>query len=402
MAFPLEISVEHKPPVGLPYITGGKLEATEFFRLPKSKKKLMNYAYLISGEYPPPLRYGANKKERGENAKQQYQWLGEKIGYKFNTVWNGTMFGEWVLPHREIIYRLCFGPFGRERVGTRLDYSPKLLRQFWLSKDSVIQAEKDGIFNIAPLLMHYGVPDASPRMLKNFYGNGLWRKLSHQSLYRNKMLARFEPSEVSVLIDLPTTALKLCKPRGAMPSPAMVKAIEELRLEKKLKLLNSYTFSRMNYTIYDTRRMAEQLGEPFSEDWSYGRILEVHELYTQIIQQKAEVRRYGPNPFKTVCGPGTVRGEDFDLLLLDSPKLIQEEGQAMHHCVSSYIPDASRGDCSIYSLRDKKGNRLTTVQVYLGGRLGQHYRKYNASPLKSESDFVNWAIRQEHSRGSEK
>jgi hypothetical protein len=336
----------------------------------------------------------------GDNPKKPYVWLGEKLGYNFASAWNKLMFREWVAPHHSLIYPLCFGPFGRH--GRRLDYSYVLLSLWWRRKGVILTAEKDGIFNISPLMMYSELPEPTPKELKNYYGNGLWKKLANQSLNRNKLISRlgWSPAEISRIIDLPTAGLKVL--RQSIPLSDV--ALREIMLMKKERRLYALSepgwFVRMEYDISDTRRMAAQLNQPFSENWNYARVYTEHQRLSEMYQQQRGRYWVAPkaapieNPFKTVCGPGTVIGEKYDLILLDSEEKIREEGTEMKHCVSSYATDAARGTCSIYSIRDKTGKRKTTLQVHPGDVAGQHYGKCNTAPPEDINFFVRTVLQQ--------
>lgn len=45
---------------------------------------------------------------------------------------------------------------------------------------------------------------------------------------------------------------------------------------------------------------------------------------------------------------------------------LAEEGEAMGHCVATYVRGASTGNCHIYSVKDENGSRLSTIDLRLG------------------------------------
>lgn len=421
--WPLEITVRRQHD-GTPVVTAGKYSTGNYLLLPKAKKEVLKMAHLFIEE-PPPLRHvllpgydtddrGYRKKRWNTDAiKNNWVWLGEHLGYNFSVAWNKIQYREWVAPHHNIIYKLCFGPVHRGQALTLskaryprpLGYDEWSLRRFWLNREQILQLESDGILNLAPLIMRFYPHGATPKSLKEYYGNGLWKKLCQQSLTRNKMLSHYGREDVSTLVDYPSTVLKrLNTDRALMAThPAIFKEVMKRKKERKLYTLDQTTLYRMVHVVNDAERMARDLEVNFSDGWSYDRINALHQELSLEYQRLAtarwaerDKRRMGENPFKKVNGPGTVEGEKYDIIYLDSVDKIAEEGREMHHCVGSYAIPAAAGDCSIYSVRDKEGNRVTTLQVHGDGRVGQHYGKYNATPDSEVKNYVEDTVRLHH------
>lgn len=65
-------------------------------------------------------------------------------------------------------------------------------------------------------------------------------------------------------------------------------------------------------------------------------------------------------------GPGRYSGRKRHRLIsfvqLRTPAELQEEGDAMDHCVGSYAAEVARGNCVIYSVR-KAGQRVATMEI---------------------------------------
>jgi hypothetical protein len=75
---------------------------------------------------------------------------------------------------------------------------------------------------------------------------------------------------------------------------------------------------------------------------------------------------------------------------------LQQEGQAMRHCVASYARTCARGASAIYSLKQDYGTgyaRRLTIQVdVLSKRIVQARGRCNARPLPLDERYLrNWA-----------
>lgn len=381
--WPLEITVSYHATHGTPVIAAGKASYNYFEMLPKSKAKMLQSVRFFLDEGYVPY-HSSYYDDYGAILKEKYTWLGESLGYRFADAWNKTMYREWVVPLHDPAYKLCFGRYGNRGS---LGYHHNLLLMLWKNRELVEQCWKDGTVNISPLVLTAG---ESPKDLKSQFGNGAWKKICGNSFSRNKLLCyKFgfaDGGNLMPLLDIPTTALTKMASHHATPHPAIVAEFLRMKKERRLKTLAPHVITNMSYVIRDTERMAEQLGETFNDRWSFNRIEEEHVK----LQNRITIQKYSPEPFapEALCGPGSVEGEDFSLVYLDTALDVAEEGNAQHHCVASYVAEARRGACSIYSLRDKTGERLTTVQLYPNGRLGQHYGKFNRQPTIEEATFV--------------
>lgn len=383
--WPLEITVTYDSLSGTPILRAGKAQYSTFECMPTSKSKMLQtvYIFLDEGFIPYHHSYYDNY---GAQLKEKYTWLGDHMGYKFASAWNKIMLREWVMPHKQIADPLCFGRYG---IRGSLGYNPKLLVMLWERKELLLQCHKDGIMNIAPFVLHSGL---APKELKEQFGNADWKKITSNSLSRNKIFCnKFGAADrrmSRLMLDVPTTALLKMDSWRNVTYGAVLQEILAAKKERRLGKLTSWDITRLHVVVTDVERMAAQLDEPFNHGWSYRRIERQHTIY----QNAVAAKRYGTDRIEYVCGPGSVVGEEFDLVLLDTPLQIAEEGNAQNHCVASYIWDVTKGECSIYSLRDKKGERLTTVQIHSDTRVGQHYGKHNRNPTPEEDQWVRRAV----------
>jgi PcfJ-like protein len=85
----------------------------------------------------------------------------------------------------------------------------------------------------------------------------------------------------------------------------------------------------------------------------------------------------------------------WEIVQILTAKELSAEGSAQHHCVTSYAPKCSRGDCAIFSLRQVQGAlayRKVTIEVNRAGDIVQTKRFANAAPDSEEKSIIKqWA-----------
>jgi hypothetical protein len=94
-------------------------------------------------------------------------------------------------------------------------------------------------------------------------------------------------------------------------------------------------------------------------------------------------------------------GAKWEAVALDSAQALFAEGQAMHHCVSSYADQCASGESRIYSIL-RNGKRLSTLQVTAEFSLaeGAHAQVKSGKSKSAETDadsaseFKGWKIAQ--------
>ncbi len=89
--------------------------------------------------------------------------------------------------------------------------------------------------------------------------------------------------------------------------------------------------------------------------------------------------------------------KEFYIIQLNSPKLLQDEGKVMNHCVATYTERCKVGIDSIWSLRKKGGRRdkrLATIQVNnRKKKIVQVKAKANGEPKSKHKDIIiEWSI----------
>lgn len=308
----------------------------------------------------------------------------------FRKVFNAKMFSLWVDPVAQYVNRFGY------QIGGKV--CPWKVRRIHKNLDKIQQAEKDGNEHLIPWIMHL---DMCPKGLKEYFGKGLWKKISSQSMTRNKLLAeRYNVKIKSKFtlessITLPSFVLKA--DTGYISWDAIgAWAVVQSQLKggdvKKRGSNTGIACVRLDDCCRDTQQMANSLGQPFSLKWNKEKMREKHDQYAEMINQ----RKYSPLPYehlKNFHVPEIVH-KGFKATLLYSPKLIHEEGHTMHHCVGMYADSVAKGGYLVYSVT-KGGKRTSTIGFYkqkravlntsgfVGGRdeweIQQHYGHCNAS-----------------------
>ena len=316
----------------------------------------------------------------------------------FRKVFNAKMLSLWVDPVAKHVKRFGY------QIGGKV--CPWKVRCIHRNISEIEQAEKDGNVHLIPWIMHL---DMSPKQLKEYFGKGLWKKISSQSMTRNRLLA--ENYNVKIRnkltlqssITLPSFVLKAGRDYISW-NDIGTWAIRESQLkgeDVKVRFPRSTassTCTRLIHLARDTQQMANSLGQPFSLKWDKEKMREKHDQYAALINH----RKYSPVPYEHLKDfhVPEILHKGFKATLLDSPKLIHEEGHTMHHCVGMYADHVAKGEYLVYSVT-KDGKRTSTIGFYkqkravfrdrgfVGGRdeweIQQHYGPCNAS-VKDEDE----------------
>lgn len=250
------------------------------------------------------------------------------------------------------------------------------------------QALKDGQKNITPILNLLG---KTPKEAKEMLGKGLWKSLCGNTFSRNLKIAekvfslsyrypvQFLQGVLKHLQSLPTTLI----PHRMSEQFGISVVANTMKGKWKNTAEVGRTVGFVNETVLMFRRVYGHDPDGISK-WSLRRIKEEHDrLVLGIHKQKASVDNFQwfenmPHQFPLICGEGEVKA-----YLLTSEAEIKEEGIAQKHCVGYYAKQAAMGNTLIYSLRDDKSNRCSTVQ-YNRNENGwyevQHYAACNQVP----------------------
>lgn len=305
----------------------------------------------------------------------------EKYGItpnNFKKCFNAIMKKLWVEPIERHVMRFGFTSSGKINYCT--------VDAIWKVKDKLDQCEKDGTENIIPFVIKTGM---SPQELKEYFGKSVWKKITKQSMSRNRYIApKVGRRDVDLLsaMAMPSHVLK----RGMMLnlpwndcgewviSNGIYKTIKGSRYEHRD--LNKWTDL---YT--DTKRMAGQLGKNFSSTWSPEKMKQKHEEFIKLIMLK----KYSPTPFEHLVNfkLKEVEEDGVKAVICDSALDIHQEGEVMHHCVGSYANYVAEGRYLVYAF-SVNGERSSTLGIWVEDgkhRFSQHYGFCN-KPVESEKE----------------
>lgn len=305
--------------------------------------------------------------------KEIYKEFTEKFGItpsNFKKCFNAAMRRIWVAPVEKHVMRYAFGCNGKI-VNWKVS-------EIWNNKHLIEQCEKDGIENVVPFVVKTGL---SPKELKEALGKSVWKKITRQSMTRNKYLSMhgIKNRDISTAVDFPSHILK----RGGMvaiPWDETGKWLLDQGLYSSYKKERDchYQLNKFVNIYKDTKRMSEQLGKGFSAKWSADKMKSKHEEYTKLVLLK----KYSPEPFNHLKGfevSGVANGK-YIAELCASPLAIREEGESMHHCVGGYSDYVAQNKYLVYSVK-KEGKRSSTLGIWIEEgkyRFSQHYGACNA------------------------
>ncbi len=125
------------------------------------------------------------------------------------------------------------------------------------------------------------------------------------------------------------------------------------------------------YVWYSARPLFEAgqaIARPWKPEMSFEEVRGdavrwLEELEVPLYGHVREARRASANPSVIV--------NDIEFVRLRTPGDLREEGQAMNHCVGTYVSNVAKGCSLIYSLRDN-GSRVATLEIrFRRGSLGR-------------------------------
>lgn len=303
---------------------------------------------------------------------------------KFVRVFNAIMMRIWVEPVKEHVNRFAYN--------NRRKLNANIVGVIWECLPDIEQAEKDGIYNIVPWIIHEG---KTPHELKEKFGKGVWKQICKQSMTRNKFLAfgskrfRYGEAKIEEALNLPSYLLKKGSCTSFDWSSSTIWLIKNKQITSKEIVgrgKNVQSQVRLACTFEDTKRMAKDLGKGFSINWSVDKMKDKHSEYTKLINLK----RYSPVPYEHLKSFNVkqIQHKDYVATLLDSAALVHEEGEVMRHCVGMYAGSVAEGNYLVYSVT-KDGKRSSTIafrlnhdpsglSAYKEWVFNQHYGRCNA------------------------
>lgn len=220
----------------------------------------------------------------------------------------------------------------------------------WVMKHRSIirQAQMDGIEQVAPICVAFGLP---PDMARAKIGKGLWKRVHASKLNHNvhrghlKLTTRLD---FETIMAIPTGALNeahgMIKHRGEQ---AFAVAVQMAKTRADLR--------RILHIVADCQRMGAQI----NPQWSERRLNEEHDM-----QARAWAKRtVSPTPWAEPWSC-EINGYSFTRLVSDAD--YAEEGQVMRHCVASYANGGRSGRETTFRI---EGAHRATVSFGHGGHI---------------------------------
>jgi hypothetical protein len=136
-----------------------------------------------------------------------------------------------------------------------------------------------------------------------------------------------------------------------------------------------------------------------SETWSLGSIIQASKAWHKVVGNSSFKQAFQMWPALTepLTAPNGIQ-----LIPLTTSAELAEEGQAMRHCVGSYSQDCLLRGSHIFSVRDRDGGRLSTLQLIQEGRSvrkAQNRGSLNQLPHTRADKTANWFV-QKINRGT--
>lgn len=130
------------------------------------------------------------------------------------------------------------------------------------------------------------------------------------------------------------------------------------------------------------------IAEGFNPSWTLdGALARSRAWHEDVVQARLNKRFENPDRLAETnpIWPAEIVFEGLDFELLNTPRKLFNESQAMSHCVGSYWADVKGGKTVIYSIKDADENRLATAEYFLDDVgcnwvIGQCAARFNADP----------------------
>lgn len=373
-------------PDGSPYVQVGKARFSQYRKFTKigefinaiDEKPVVKYdntfelidndPFGLLNPNPAPKIEGYDKL----NFKHAfYKKAGDELGCSAKVLMNHV---------NKLMYKVFVSDLNQKHVKSfGINPVNKQLIGFYIDKvrkhhELLNQVEKDGIYNIAPFVLHYGM---QPQQLKEKFGKGAWKRLCKNSFHKNSLLI----NKPTCWSDVPSSLLKNVDTSYILQihETRYTKLFEWLKLHFKGSWGNKKVISRASDIFLDTLRMASDLDENVSVKWNPEKIKKCHDEFAKRISraQFSDKKFNWVDDFKVQ----EFTFGSFTATLLTSAAQIAEEGDAMSHCVGSYASYSKEGSYLVYSVK-KDGERYSTIGLNVNPStkdvsFNQQYMRFN-------------------------
>lgn len=297
--------------------------------------------------------YGATPKARNKAFTEQYNITPSK----FAALCKAVHYKYYISPVKEWVEKYGFTAHKKYPDARKVVAILKV-------KDKLEQAKKDGIENIAPLIIKTG---NSPHEMKKQLGKGLWKKLAHNSASRNKLIVQRtrHGSTIEALQSMSSTALKL-DVRDEILALRDIPWKNVVGGKGKVRVIARY--------ISDYYRMQGQMGLPVSRDLKWSTTKSLHDESVRLYNERnrlAYIKDF--NIPSDVLREFSCDGVIFSLLT--SGQQVVDEGREMHHCVGSYAKSVANGGYLVYKVEGDERATLGITISYEGGKAAYMYQQ---------------------------
>jgi PcfJ-like protein len=129
-------------------------------------------------------------------------------------------------------------------------------------------------------------------------------------------------------------------------------------------------------------------GRALNERWTWAGALEAVNRWHAVLNDTRAIERAlqdagrAASFDRVICKaplPDKASVDGYEFIVLRTPRQIQDEGVAMHHCVASYASHVKRGRCAIISV-GRDGVRVATLEISGAGTVAQIKTHCNGAP----------------------
>lgn len=394
-------------------ITVGEWVADDiYYNYPKSEKSL-SLKNTILEKNRLYLKSEANTKI---GYREVHKEVIKLLGPKFYARLRAATRTIWIAPIEDTLDKYC--RYWAAGIGQPY-YQKGQVKRSWKVLCEIEQLEKDGIGQIAPLVIYFV---SSPKQLRASLGKSLWSKLHNNSLSFNMALvkrlceAEGENLNSTLCRETPLSKKMFAQAKEILDLFSQVKKtlIRKLHLycfdasshgvvgsawvatpesARKLKWLSKHAKVSSDESINDhlilyndTEDMCFTLGKKFKSNspkkmkaYHDSLVREVDKLYREksrgciadYTSRMAWLNMYKPTIEKLNTSVGSHK---VIVIILDSFELIANEGEKMDHCVLNYLEDVLAQRYIIFSLQgEDQQSTLGIERNHTGLVINQHY-----------------------------
>ncbi len=299
--------------------------------------------------------------------------------------------GLWINPIKDLLDRYCFYSTGKSHF-----YNIPQIQRLWNHLPLVEQLEADQLHHLVPLTIFFC---ASPKVLRRLLGKSIWKRLSANSLSRNKLLVSLMERDLITRRRFISTPRNIEPYRQYLSTMSVIKSsllkwhfLNELInkhdcnkrgdcmlwLNNHAKVSNYCSVDGLKTLYLDTYKLCEQT-DNLMKDWSPKSMRERHDkMSREVSRHYLENISDTPFDWSGKLNIPELSEDGVKIEVLDSPFKMACESSDMCHCLSSYIDLSMEGSYFAFSLysdlsRSTLGIEKQSNRYYLD----QHYGAYN-------------------------